>query len=206
MEFPHPKVKKIKAFSLVELLVSVSIIVIIATLSISAYPKFSAQMTATSESYRMLSFLREAQSYGVAGYTNPGEKQVYGVEISKGGNIKRVRIANPTSITNDYYVNNFVYESAATDVFNLKNIFEIKAICEDFDCDPDTSDITKALIFYKRSNPEGRLLTMIGSIINPSLTTNSHSRIIVFMQSKLQPEIKKKVIILFTGQIYVQDW
>ena len=96
-----------KAFTLVELLVSISIIGMMAALSISAYPKFSEQISLSTDTYKMVAFFRETQIYGSSAIAPPGTKIVYAFEIDQvAGTIKRYQILSPTDNTSTYYLSN----------------------------------------------------------------------------------------------------
>lgn len=200
------KKNKKKGFTLIELLVAIGIIAFVAGLSIGSYPKFSEQMGVTTETYKLLAFLKETQTYGVNAYGSPGVKFVYGVEIEKGVGIKRVRLESPTSANNSYYRDNLQVLSGE-DIFALKDLYNIVNICLDENCTVDTANsITKAYILYKRPNPEARIITLEGTLVQPDVNTGSHQRVVILLNSKKDAKISKKIVILKTGQAYVADW
>jgi hypothetical protein len=183
-----------------------SIITIVALISISAYPKFSNQLMVTSESYKLLAFLKETQSYGISAYTLPGKRMVYGVEVTKGGEVKRIKIENPATSTNEYYVNNVSYDASVDNTYSVKSLYNIVAVCNDINCDPAASQITKGYVIYRRPNPEGRIVTMEGSIISPGIKEEGFPKLVIFIRHKTDPSIAKRVVILATGQMYTKDW
>lgn len=212
---------KVKAFSLVELLISVSIIALMAMISISAYPKFSAQLKASTESYKLLAWLKETQTYGVSAFTQPSGRQVYGIEFDKNANtIKRVIAPLSTLVTDNFGTGskftNGGFLTAKKDFdgenpeFVLDQQFKIIGICDNEDCDPVTSTYDKAYAVYRRPNPEARIFVEEGSVRSPSPAENddrgSKSKAVIFIASINQSEIKKKIIILRTGQMYVKEW
>jgi prepilin-type N-terminal cleavage/methylation domain-containing protein len=195
-----------KSFTLIELLVSMSIVALVAGISISAYPKFSNQLGMNSEVYRILAYIKEIQSYGISGYTEPGKKVAYGFFVSKQDGIKRVLIQNPTSATNEYYVQNLIQDPDETISFDLKNVYEIVGICTTLDCVPEQSSINSAYAIYRRPNIEARIITLQGNIINPSIALDSEPLLVIFLAHKIDKKISKKLVILTTGQMYAKDW
>jgi prepilin-type N-terminal cleavage/methylation domain-containing protein len=197
---------KLKAFTLIELLVVIGIISFVAMMSINSYPKFSEQMGVTTETYKILAFLKETQTYGVSSFGNPGVKFVYGVDIQKNGGINRVRLESPTASSNTYYRDN-LQTLTGEDIFEIKNLYEVKNICLDDNCTPLTSNsIDKVLILYKRPNPEARIFTLEGTNVQPGTDTQSHQKIVILLTSKKDNKIAKKIVVLKTGQAYVADW
>jgi Tfp pilus assembly protein FimT len=228
MEFPCKlaldEKEKLAAFSLVELLISISIIALMSALSIAAYPKFSAQLSVASESYRLLGFLRETQAYGVSSYAKPGEKTIYGILVDKDTNtIKRMVASTDRLVTGvlraDSKFKNSDFINSATDFIpegdqdvaatfeNPK--FKIVAICSSEECNPDQSTVNRGYALYKRPNPEARLVLVSGSLLDPSPTegdTGSLAKMVIFLEHPLRKEMRKKVILLRTGQMYVEEW
>lgn len=192
-----------KAFTLVELLVSISVLGVVAAISVSSYPKFSEQLGVSAETYKFLAFARQAQVYGVSGYTDAGVKVVYGIEIDRENNIvKTVQWQNPDSTTNQKYVDNKT--DTGEETLQINNKYEIEKICNDEAC---TQNYDKAYVFFKRPNPEGRLLGLIGTILYPDQNSSTgFTRLEVLISSKKNSQFVKKVVILQTGQMYVSDW
>jgi prepilin-type N-terminal cleavage/methylation domain-containing protein len=197
------KTRKFSAYTLIELLVSITIISIIAGLSITSYPKFAQQLEVTTETYKMLGYFRETQSYGVSAVSTPGVKFVYGVQVNMSNNtIKRLILESPTDNTNDYYINN-AKQDTNFDSLVLKSGFEIFKICGDDTCD---TSLDQAYAFFKRPNPEARLTGQTGNITSPDKDASSFDRITIYVRSKITPAFIKKIVILQTGQMYVNDW
>ena len=198
---------KFKAFTLVELLVSITIIGIISVLSISAYPKFSEQMAVTSEVYKILAFAMETKSYGVGSYTDPGVKVVYAFLVEQNNNlIKRVLLKAPTSDTNQYYLDNFVDDTNTTSsTFAIKNNYTISDICF-FGLDKTICDqkLDKTYAIFKRPNPDARLIGLTGTVLGPDVNIGSYDKVEVTLQSRRYKNLTKKIVILATGQMYVK--
>lgn len=198
---------KINAFTLIELLVSISVLAMVAAISVSSYPKFSEQMGVSTESYKFLAYMREAQVYGSAGYTDPGVKVVYGLEIDRDTNdMKKVQWQNPTSATNQDYVNGKVDTGEV--IQGLGDRFEIVKMCSVASglssCD-NNENYNKVFVFFRRPNPEARLLGQVGTILYPSQNgTTGLQKIEVHIRSRLNTSFVKKIVILQTGQMYVE--
>lgn len=195
--------KSFSAFTLIELLISISIIGIMATMTISSYPRFSEQINLASETYKMLSFTRETQIYGTAAVSTPGLKFVYAFLIDKdNGTIERYKIESPTDKSNQYYYNTATLDPDAQS-FKLKESYEIEKICADINC---SISLDKAYAFFKRPNPEARLVGLIGTNVQPDVNTGSLDRLEVYVRSIRNTGLVKKIVILQTGQMYVSDW
>lgn len=164
-------------------------------------------MGVSTESFKVLAYMREAQVYGSAGYTDPGVKVVYGLEIDRDSNtIKKVQWQNPNSLTNQSYVNNKV--DTGEIVQNIGDRFEIEKMCNIVgtasSCD-NNENYNKVFVFFRRPNPEARLLAQVGTILYPDQNgTTGLQKIEVHIRSKQNTAFVKKVVILQTGQMYVE--
>jgi prepilin-type N-terminal cleavage/methylation domain-containing protein len=198
---------KFPAFTLIELLVSISILAAMAAISVSSYPKFSEQMSVSAESFKILAYMREAQVYGSSGYTDPGVKVVYGLELDRDTNtLRKVEWKNPNSSTNQSYVTNKTSSGEAD--FKLNDRFEINEICSiagaTNSCESNQI-YDKGYVFFRRPNPEGRIIGTIGSILYPDQSgTNGFSKMELHIRSKQNTTFVKKIVILQTGQMYVE--
>lgn len=193
-----------KAFTLVELLISITIMSIMAALSISAYPQFSEQLSVTADTYKMLAFFRQTQTYGVSAVTSPGVKFVYAFKIDLSTTtLENVILDTPTDTTNQYYVNTSVVDPVAEKISLSRNveIIKIEGVKQNA-----TTTLDTAYAFFKRPNPESRLVGKLGTIINPDVTSGSFDRLEVTVRSKKNNGLSKKIVILQTGQMYVSDW
>lgn len=215
-------IRHFKGFSLIELLISISIIGLLAAMSISAYPKFSLQLQASTESYKLLAWLRETQVYGISAFTKPGERQVYGVKFDKTSNsIKRIvvpiddlgleQFGPGSKFTNSKFDENVKDFEGEESNFVFKSSFKIVSLCDDgLDCSATTSPFTSAYIAYRRPSPEARIILKQGEVLTPSISENSDkgsvSMLNIYIASKEQVEIRKKLVILRTGQMYVEEW
>lgn len=198
--------KKLTAFTLIELLVSLTIISIIAALSISSYPKFSQQLEVTTETYKMLAYFRETQSYGVSAVATPGIKFVYGFVIDKNENsITKIIKESPTDQTNAYFINNLAADTNAT-TSKLKDGFEIFKICGKTGSADCENSLDKGYAFFRRPLPEARLTGKLGEVISPDVNKTTYDSLEVTVRSKKNPQFMKKIVILHTGQMYVSDW
>lgn len=195
---------KKSAFTLVELLVSMTIIALMAAMSISAYPKFSEQVTLTGETYKMLAYFKETQTYGVSAISRPGVKFVYSFVIDKqAGTLKRAKIESPTDTTNQYYSSTATIDADSPN-FTIRDGYEISEL--DGISNNATTSLDKVYGFFKRPNPESRIFGLVGQNIEPDTNSGSFNKLIIVLRSKKNNAFMKKVVILQTGQMYVDDW
>jgi prepilin-type N-terminal cleavage/methylation domain-containing protein len=197
-----------KAFTLVELLVGIGIISMIAGLSLSSYPRFAEQVALTSEVYKILAYAKETQIFGTSAFTTPGTRIVYSLKMHNDSNtIGRYILEDPASTDNQSYVEDSV-QDMSTEVFNLKDQYKISLI-EGISKDATTT-LTSLYIFYKRPNPEGRIVGLVDDTnttdIRPDIVSGSFFKAIVTIESRRNSAFKKKIVILQTGQAYVEDW
>jgi prepilin-type N-terminal cleavage/methylation domain-containing protein len=201
--------RQITGFTLVELLISISILGIMAAMSISSYPKFSEQISLTSETYKMLAYFRESQSFGVSAVSTPGVKFIYAFKIDKSlGEVSRVLKENPstTDKSNSYYILNSTGDTTS-EKLNIKKMFNIQSIEGVKGFSTTTLDIGYS--FFRRPNPEARLMGTYGgsaSIAPSTSPTESFDRLVVTISSVRNPGLSKKIVILSTGQMYISDW
>lgn len=145
--------KNKSGFTLVELLISMTIVGIMAALSISSYPKFSEQISLAQDTYKILSFAREIQTFGVSAMTLPGVKFVYAFEVDRSaGTIKRYKIENPTNTTNSYYQTSLTLDPTG-EIITIKANFEISEIAGI--SSTGTTTLNNMYSFFRRPNPEG---------------------------------------------------
>jgi hypothetical protein len=132
---------------------------------------------------------------------------VYGIEIDRDTNtIKKVQWQNPNSNTNQNYVNNKVDTGEAAQ--NIGDRFEIEKMCNIVgtvsSCD-NNENYNKVFVFFRRPNPEARLLGMVGTILYPDQNGIAGlQKIELHIRSKQNTAFVKKVVILQTGQMYVE--
>ncbi len=199
---------KYSAFTLIELLVSMSIIAIMAVLSVSSYPKFAEQISLSTDTYKMLAFFRETQTFGISSLSVPGKKFANGFVFSKSSNeIKRLRREVENCFNGEF--TNIKYQSCLENDPEaspavLKDQFTISSIVG-FRQNVSTELVTAYGVF-KRPNPEAKLFGLEGSTNLVPSDSLSFDKLEVTLSSKKNNVFKKKVVILSTGQMYVSDW
>ncbi len=87
--------KKLKGFTLLELMVVIAIMGIIATVSIFNYSKFNSSLSLTNLAYEVALTIREAQVFGgsvkVSGTSNNNFDNAYGVHFSTASDFNKAR-------------------------------------------------------------------------------------------------------------------
>ena|SRR3989344_2912856 len=197
------KSQKLKAgFSLVELMVVISIFVIMTTVLILNYNKFGGNLLITNLAYDVALTIREAQTYGI------GVKQATyggGATTFDAGYGVHFDWSSPTTYILFYDAGGLpggdkIYNTGeAVRIYELKNGNEIETVCgayaisiDEFECNSSPPGID--IVFY-RPNPE--------AYINASEGGASYDKIRVCLKS---PQGKRKAIITHvSGQISVQN-
>lgn len=201
----YPKSIKINhGFTLVEVLVSLSIVSLIMATVLFNYSTFNNNLTLTSSGQELAISIRQAQTYGLTvKEVTPGGGQfnsAYGIYF------------DPTSEPSNYYIFADIDGDKKYDVgngcrsgnteciekFDLRNNIKISAICDEIACPPESS-VRKMNVTFLRPNPDaGIYFTNNGGQIKvgPSLT----GKIIL-----ISPHGKTlTVVVESTGQVLVQ--
>ncbi len=193
-----------KAFTLVEVLVSLSIITAILSVVMWNYGGFNDRLALTGSGQELAIAIRQAQTYGLTvkevGIGSGQFNYAYGIYF------------NPTISPSDYYVfvdsnANKIYDvgsgcgSGSTECvekFSLRNNVKITSICDGLSCPPVAS--AKSLdVTFLRPNPDATInfTDGVGNIV-----TSSSVRGKVIMTSPKGMTLT--VTIESTGQILVQ--
>lgn len=185
-----------KAFSLVELIVSISIISLILSVVLYNYGSFNDKLALSATSQELAVAVRQAQAYGI----NVKESSVssgqfnypYGIYFST---------QTPTSYVIYVDVNsNNVYDSGGgelVETVSLRNGVTINNICDSGNC--PASGVARMSINFLRPNPDARIyfINSSGSVVSGPI---SYGRI----QLRSPKGAFSYVIIENTGQIVVQ--
>ena len=172
------ELSKNKAFTLVEVMVSVSIVSVIMATVLFNYSNFNNNLTLTSSGQELAIAVRQAQTYGLTvKEVTPGGGQfssAYGIYF------------DPTGEPSNYYIFADIDGDKKYDIgsgcgsgnteciekFSLRNNIKISSICDGSACPPDNS-VKMMNVTFLRPNPDaGIYFTDNGGQIKvgPSLT------------------------------------
>jgi prepilin-type N-terminal cleavage/methylation domain-containing protein len=185
-----------KAFSLIELIVTVSIISVILSVVLYNYGSFNDKLALSAAAQELAVSIRQAQAYGInvkeSGVSSNQFNYAYGIYFS-----------NQTP--NSYYIyvdvnSNNKYDSGGSELVervDFKNGVTINNICDSGAC-PATGVTTMSASFL-RPNPDARIY-----FINSSGTVTSGPLSYGRIQLRSTKGTFSYVIIESTGQIVVQ--
>ncbi len=185
-----------KGFSLIELIVTVSIISVILSVVLYNYGGFNDKLSLSSATQELAIGVRQAQTYGI----NVKESTVSSGQFNYAHGIY---LSTQTPSSYVIYVDsnsNNVYDSGAgelVETVNLRNGITINNICNSTTC--PASGVARMSINFLRPNPDGRIyfLNSSGSIVSGPI---SYGRV----QLRSPKGTFSYVIIESTGQVVVQ--
>lgn len=162
--FSSNKVRKyIRAFTLVELLVSIGIFMMMTALLVSKYGNFNSSVLLTNVAYDVALAIRQAQTYGVSvkGFQNdPNDPatfdKAYGIHLST--------VASDCGVAGGSTKSSFILfadgdgdnscdgSDISYSTYNIKKGIYVSSICDT----PDLTDcsFTSADVVFKRPSPE----------------------------------------------------
>lgn len=198
------KSEKIDGFTLIEVMVSISIVSVIMATVLFNYSGFNNNLTLTSSGQELAIAIREAQVYGLTvREVTPGGGQfssAYGVHFDPVGDPENYYIF--ADINGDKrYNSGDGCGSGNTECIEriaLRNNVKISNICDGFSCPPEAS-VTMMDVTFLRPNPDASIYfsNSTGQIkVGPSLT----GKIILSSQSGKT----LTVTVESTGQVLVQ--
>lgn len=183
--------KKNSGFTLVELMVTITVMLIITSISIFNYSEFNSATVTNTLAYDIALAIRQAQSYGVAVRAEDQDEDfdaAYGVHF--GNNESTFSLFTDPNIGNglDYDASNVLQD------YTLQAGSKIKSVCvvESTQC----KDYSTIDIFFKRPDPESRI--NYGAIEEASVEV----RITV---SNNTGTLERKITVYPTGQIAVSE-
>ncbi|HEY4521995.1 MAG TPA: prepilin-type N-terminal cleavage/methylation domain-containing protein [Candidatus Paceibacterota bacterium] len=188
---------RIRAFTLIEVVVVVGVIAVIAAVTLSSFPEFSERVGIEQEAGKLVLSLRKAQSYALAVrefQPGSGVFPPYGVSISTGDRIHYNLFA-------DFPNKNYRFDEISGELvekFSVEKRVEVKEICGNSQSVPQGScALSLADIVYERPGPTISLIGVDGGL------ALSYNDIKVVLRS-LDGSIQKNVIIWSTGQISIE--
>lgn len=181
-----------RAFTLVELLVSISIFAVITAVAVFNHAKFNGSVVLTNLAYEVALSIRQAQFYGITvRQTSANAAKFdsgYGVHFD---------LSNPTTYTifedvRSGGVLNHINDGSdvSVETFRIQKGNKISKICVDGSCSPTVVDIS-----FVRPNPDAEIRAG-----GQSVTRYSKAELCV---SSADGSTKRKVTVESTGQISV---
>ena len=204
---------KKRGFTIVELMVVVTIMVIMTTVVLFNYNKFNESMLLSNFAYDMSLTIRQAQTYGVAVLEAPSATgstlnhsnftYPYGVHLEPTPvNSFILFVDNPT---NPAYKGMYVSADAAFErlqSYKFQRGIKIKDICVNDLSGTTQCGLTGLDITFLRPDPDARIIATGGTASCTSLSNPCGSASIVL--STAGGDITKNITISRTGQISVQ--
>jgi prepilin-type N-terminal cleavage/methylation domain-containing protein len=178
--------KKNRGFTLVELMVTITVMLIITSISIFNYSEFNSATVTNTLAYDIALAIRQAQSYGVAvraGTSDTDFDIAYGVHF--GANKENFSLFADTDNKLDYDENELLQ------TYTLQAGSKITSVCVDITkCDRDT------IILFKRPDPES-IVKYDGALVQSGTVTITIQNI---------TETLTRIITVYpTGQISVSS-
>ncbi len=191
--------RKKKGFTLVELMVSVSIFVFITALLLTKYGNFNQSVLLTNLAYDIALTIRTAQTYGLSVQRSTGSatqfKYAYGVHFDKTPGKDRELVF----FTDSYPINgNKIYtdDDVKISTYNIKRGAKILGFCANDPCTSLPENISSADISFLRPNPDANIC-MDGT---DNCTPQAYLKIIV----QATDGGTRNVVIRRTGQVSVE--
>ena len=192
-----------RAFTLVELLVSLSIVGVIMTTVLYGYSSFNDNLALTSAGQEMAIAVRKTQTYGLTvKEVTPGGGQfsfAYGIYFNQGSDPNNYYIFADINSNNKYDAGNGCGSGSTECIqkFPLRNNVKISQVCNESACPP--SGATTESVLFLRPNPDAGIYftNSVGVIVaGPSVTGK------VILSSAQNKTLT--ITIESTGQVSVQ--
>lgn len=195
MFFFSIKQKKVKCrekgFSLIELMVSISIIVLITGIVMNKYSSFSSVVILKSQAYELALDIREAQVFGVSigGGTN-NYRGAYGIYVDLANRNSYILFQDdPDSGTKFRYDP----DEEIGEPYTIDSRFEITKVCSTANTAEKCG--IKAHIAFKRPDFDARMWTDVNT---------SPREVRIEISSRDNPLVSRSVIVYSSGQISVK--
>ena len=189
------RIKNNKGFTLVELIVSISIFAMMTALVVAKYGNFNQSVLLTNLAYDVALTIRTAQTYGVSVRQEGGDfTHPYGVFFSSdaGKNTQFTFFADTDIGSPGYYdVGDQIIKT-----YTLKRGAIIQTICMEFACKPEKNE-SELHVTFKRPNPDALICVPSSCGVSPE----TYAKIII----QGTDGSTRGVIVRSNGQIAVDD-
>lgn len=188
-----------RGFTLVEVLVTISIFMVITGIILTRYKDFSGGIVLSNLAYEIAITIRQAQVYGVAVKNASGFNYPYGVHFSNTFGNSFVLFADVDLPSNGYDDTSEIIETLTTRQGNTIDNFCAVTVSDITKCSTDiTSPLSSLDITFLRPDPDAKFRTYIGAVTD----TNYKEATITVKSPKTE---KIKIIkVRSTGQISVE--
>lgn len=182
-----------RGFTLVELVVTISIFVVVSTLVFANYPKFKSQLSLKKTSQEIAFAVREAQVYSLSVKSYDNNFNIgYGVHFDKNKSSNVILFAD---VDNSKEYNN---GDKIVKEYAIQTNISIISLCGNENNPPASCELSKLNAVYLRPNP---IINLSGRSGDDSLVSNLSDIEIIISSSG---EITKKIIIWVSGQITIE--
>ena len=182
-----------RGFTLVELVVTISIFVVVSTLVFANYPKFKSQLSLKKTSQEIAFAVREAQVYSLSVKSYDNNFNIgYGVHFDKNKSSNVILFAD---VDNSKEYNN---GDKIVKEYAIQTNISIISLCGNENNPPTSCELSKLNAVYLRPNP---IINLSGRSGDDSLVSNLSDIEIIISSSG---EITKKIIIWVSGQITIE--
>lgn len=198
----HTRVHKKKnaGFTLVELMVTITVMLIITSVSLFNYTEFNSVTMTNNLAYDIALAVRQAQSYGIAVRANSNNTQAdfdiaYGIHFSKSNNVLVFNLFADTSSEGKYDIGEELQE------YKLLQGTSIEKVCiTDGGC--LTSDSGQYIdILFKRPDPESKISYNIERDLERVGVADKTVTITIENATK---NLRKNIIVYPTGQLSIE--
>ncbi|TSC70378.1 MAG: Uncharacterized protein CEO12_402 [Parcubacteria group bacterium Gr01-1014_46] len=158
-----------KAFTLIELLISVSIITVILSVVLWNYGSFNDQLALSATAQELALTIREMQTYSInVKETSAGSGQfnhAYGIHFNIASPYSyRLYIDSDDNGAYDHKSGCYTGNTECTNRVDIRNKIKISSVCDSSTCPP--SGAAGFNVFFLRPNPDAKIYFVDSSFVN----------------------------------------
>lgn len=188
-------------FTMIELLVSLSIMVIIVTLILVNYRKFDGTVVLTNLAYDMSLSVRKAQTYGISvkGQKTGSDQTFsypYGITFSSASTTTYTLFADTNVNGNGTFGNGLYDGGEGVETYTLRGSYRITNLCTVDANNNETCGLSNIDITFLRPNPDAKIIT--------NRTTQTTNAAKIKIGTSQDSSVTRTILIRTTGQISVQ--